>query len=139
MNFYRLEGLQKTTLSRGSKELLIHCKTQDIGVVVISAKTEKNLALSMSHLGLEDIPFYGGCNQTGKSDLMKSLNVDLYVGDQESDIIAARNANVKAVYLSSSENIHALSIEPDYRITNISQTISILSILQKVKKEAKNP
>ena len=139
MNFYRLEGLQKTTLSRGSKELLIHCKTQDIGVVVISAKTEKNLALSMSHLGLEDIPIYGGCNQSRKSDLMKSLNVDLYVGDQESDIIAARNANVKAVYLSSSENIRALSIEPDYRITNIRQTISILSILQKVKREAKNP
>ena len=49
------------------------------------------------------------------------------------------NANVKAVYLSSSENIRALSIEPDYRITNIRQTISILSILQKVKREAKNP
>jgi len=134
MSFYRIEGLQKTTLNKGSKELLLYCKTQDIEVVVISAKTEKNLALSMSHLGLEDIPIYGGCDHSKKSDLMKSLSVDLYVGDQESDVIAARNANVKVVYLSPSETINALSVGPDYRITNISQTIDILSILQKTKK-----
>jgi len=136
MRFYRTEGLQKTTLNRGSMELLLYCKDQQIKVVVISAKTERNLALSMNHLGLEDIPIYGGCDSSKKSHLMRRLSVDLYVGDQESDVFAARNANVKAVYLGSDETINALSIEPDYRITNISQTIGILRILQKDKKES---
>lgn len=130
MDFYRTEGLQKTTLNRGSRELLHYCKSNDIEVVVISAKTEKNLALSMSHLGLADIPIYGGCDNSKKSSLMKTLNLDLYVGDQESDVVAARNADVKVVYLSSEETINTLSVEPDYRITNISQTIEILNILQ---------
>lgn len=134
MSFYRTEGLQKTTLNRGSTELLLYCKDQNIEVVVISAKTEKNLVLSMSHLGLEDIPIYGGCDYSKKSHLIKSLSVDLYVGDQESDVVAARNANVKAVYLGSGKTVNALSIEPDYRITNINQTIGILRILQKTKK-----
>lgn len=134
MGFYRMEGLQKTTLNRGSRELLHYCKSNDIEVVVISAKTEKNLALSMSHLGLVDIPIYGGCDNSKKSYLMKTLNLDLYVGDQESDVVAARDANVKVVYLSSAETINTLSVEPDYRITNINQTIEILSILQEAKK-----
>ena len=64
--------------------------------------------------------------------------MDLYVGDQEGDVVAARNANVKAVYLGSGKTVNALSIEPDYRITNINQTIGILRILQKEKK-VKNP
>ena len=130
MDFYRTEGLQKITLNSGSRELLHYCKSNDIEVVVISAKTEKNLALSMSHLGLADIPIYGGCDNSKKSYLMKTLNLDLYVGDQESDVVAARNADVKVVYLSSEETINTLSVEPDYRITNISQTIEILNILQ---------
>jgi phosphoglycolate phosphatase-like HAD superfamily hydrolase len=130
MDFYRTEGLQKTTLNRGSRELLHYCKSNDIEVVVISAKTEKNLALSMSHLGLADIPIYGGCDNSKKSYLMKTLNLDLYVGDQESDVVAAREADVKVVYLNSEETINTLSVEPDYRITNISQTIEILNILQ---------
>jgi phosphoglycolate phosphatase-like HAD superfamily hydrolase len=75
MSFYRTEGLQKTTLNRGSTELLLYCKDQNIEVVVISAKTEKNLALSMSHLGLEDIPIYGGCDYSKKSHLIKSLSM----------------------------------------------------------------
>lgn len=136
MSFYRREGLQKTTLNRGSKELLLYCKSKDIKVVVISAKTEMNLALTMNHLGLEEIPIYGGCDNLKKSYLMKSLNVDLYVGDQESDVFAAQNANVKVVYLSSVETINTLSVEPDYRITNISQTIDILSVLQETKKKS---
>ena len=134
MDFYRTEGLQKTTLNRGSRELLHYCKSNDIEVVVISAKTEKNLALSMSHLGLADIPIYGGCDNSKKSYLMKTLNLDLYVGDQESDVVAAREADVKVVYLSSEETINTLSVEPDYRITNIIQTIEILNILQEPKK-----
>ena len=134
MSFYLTEGLQKTTLNRGSTKLLLYCKDQNIEVVVISAKTEKNLALSMSHLGLEDIPIYGGCDYSKKSHLIKSLSVDLYVGDQEGDVVAARNANVKAVYLGSGKTVNALSIEPDYRITNINQTIGILRILKKEKK-----
>jgi phosphoglycolate phosphatase-like HAD superfamily hydrolase len=134
MGFYRREGLQKTTLNTGSRELLHYCKYNDIEVVVISAKTEKNLALSMSHLGLADIPIYGGCDNSKKSYLMKTLKLDLYVGDQESDVAAARYADVKVVYLSSEETINTLSVEPDYRITNISQTIEILRILQEAKK-----
>ena len=65
---------------------------------------------------------------------MKTLNLDLYVGDQESDVVAAREADVKVVYLSSEETINTLSVEPDYRITNIIQTIEILNILQEPKK-----
>lgn len=126
MSYYQAEGIQKTILNPGAEKLLSYCRSNNVQVVVISAKTEENLQLSMSHLGVDDIPSFGGCDQNQKSHLMRTLQVDLYVGDQESDIIAARNANVKSVYLGSKQS---LRLHPDFMIKELTQIIDIMERL----------
>ena len=133
MHFYQSKGLRSTVLNSGAVELLSYCLNSGVNVVVISAKTNKNLALSMSYLGLQDIPFFGDCDESKKSRLLKSLGVDLYLGDQESDVIAAQNANVKSIFFDSGKPKKTLRIEPSYRITQLNQTIEILDGLNILK------
>lgn len=139
MSYYKSEGLQWTKLNSGAKELLSYCREHGIGVVVISAKSDINLSLSMTHLGLQGISYFGGCNMSEKSYLLESLGVDLYVGDQESDIAAARNANVKVALLDSEKPEIKFGLQPDYRIQCLTDVTLILQTFIKSRSDSNNP
>lgn len=123
MNYYQTEGVHKTVLNIGARTLLTYCRKNDIQLVVISAKTDENLQLSMRHLAIDYIPSFGGCDQNKKSQLLRTFKTDLYVGDQGSDILAAKNAGVKSVLLGESQS---LNVSPDFEIHNLSQVVEII-------------
>ncbi len=126
MEFYKTNGVTETSLNEGAEELIQYCQFNQIDLVVISAKTKVNLDLSMEFLGLSEILSFGGCNQESKTFIMKELGVDIYVGDQRSDVQAALNANTIPIYLGT---FNWEDLQPQYRIQKLNQIIPILDSL----------
>lgn len=136
MDYYRAEGIKKTTFNPGARELLTYCRNNKVQLVVISAKTEENLKLSMNHLGLSIVPSFGGCNQEKKSEYMRKLKVNLYVGDQESDILAAQDASVTSVLYGTK---NSFKVEPNFKIQELSELIDVIEQLKHELISPKSP
>ena len=102
LEIYPELGVAGTRPMPGASQLLEKLRIAKHRTVVISAKSLKNLELSLTHLQFEFDEVHGGASGQEKTELMIGSKVYLYVGDQESDVVAATNAGVKAVFVNES-------------------------------------
>lgn len=101
MELYPSLGVNGTKLMMGARELLDELAQQGNRLVLISAKGPENLILSVDHLGLKFDEVYGGAGAKEKTRFIRESGACLYVGDQLSDVIAAKSANVLAVLVNA--------------------------------------
>ncbi len=100
LQIYPTLGIAGTKLIPGAKELINYLAGAGHHLVLISAKGQKNLEISVDHLGLKFNAVFGGASGRDKSKIMVQNYTYLYVGDQLSDIEAANFANAKAVLVA---------------------------------------
>jgi phosphoglycolate phosphatase-like HAD superfamily hydrolase len=98
---YPVIGVQGSQLFSGVNDLIQTLKGQKFKIYILSAKTHDNLILSLNHLNIEVDRAVGGLDLSGKTEYIKTLKLDFYVGDQISDMIAAAEANCKGILVSS--------------------------------------
>lgn len=104
MELYPSLGVKGTTLIPGAREVLFYLRNEGCRIVLISAKQQVNLELSLRHLNLEFDEVHGGLSGVDKSSKMSKLKIDAYIGDQLSDIEAANAANVRAILVGEDLN-----------------------------------
>jgi phosphoglycolate phosphatase-like HAD superfamily hydrolase len=100
LELYPTLGVPGTKLIPGARELLNYLAADGHHLVLISAKSQRNLDLSVEHLGLKFTAVFGGSSGRDKTRVMMENNTYLYIGDQMSDIEAANFADAKAVLVS---------------------------------------
>ena len=124
LSIYPKMGVAGTKPMAGSNHLLEMLRGNGHRIVVISAKNLHNLELSVQYLRFEFDEVYGGASGAEKTECILKSKTQIYVGDQESDVIAARNAGVMAVLVSQArptfdlqfyqchyfENLHLLAL-----------------------------
>ena len=96
---YPVIGVQGSQLFSGVNDLMQTLKGQKI--YVLSAKNHDNLILSLNHLNIQVDRAVGGLDFSGKTNYIKALKLDFYVGDQISDMMAAAEANCKGILVNS--------------------------------------
>lgn len=101
MDNYPELGIQGTTLFPGVRELFRQLEDLSISIYIISAKSTRNLELSIRHLELKVKESVGGMKLQGKADAIRRLDVDYYVGDQISDMVAANLAGAKGILVNN--------------------------------------
>ena len=94
-------GVQGSQLFSGVNDLMQTLKGQKFKIYVLSAKTHNNLILSLNHLNIQVDRAVGGLDFSGKTNHIKALKLDFYVGDQISDMMAAAEANCKGILVNS--------------------------------------
>jgi phosphoglycolate phosphatase-like HAD superfamily hydrolase len=102
LRIYPELGVRGTKLLPGARELLDYVRSEGHHLVLISAKTQINLQLSVDALGVKFDKVFGGVGGSDKSSVITQNGVEVYIGDQISDVVAANLANVKAVLISDS-------------------------------------
>lgn len=112
-------GLQHTRLMYGATELLDAVSRLGAELVVISAKTQANLDHSMRFLNLERIRAFGDLYGEGKTKKLRELKAIIYVGDQESDVFSANQANVISVLIASGDLENSDREPPDFTFPNL--------------------
>jgi phosphoglycolate phosphatase-like HAD superfamily hydrolase len=100
LKLYPSLGIAGTRLIPGAKELVNYLADHGHRLILISAKGQKNLDLSVEHLGLKFDGVFGGASGSDKARIMIENRTYLYIGDQLSDVSAANSANAKAVLVS---------------------------------------
>ncbi len=116
---YLHSGLQHTTLMSGATELLDAVSKLGAELVLISAKTQANLNHSMRFLNLERIRAFGDLYGEGKTKKLRELKAVIYVGDQESDILSANQANVISVLISAEDLKNPIKARPNFTFPNL--------------------
>ena len=106
LELYPTLGVPGTKLIPGARELINYLAADGHHLVLISAKSQRNLDLSVEHLGLKFTAVFGGSSGRDKTRVMMENNTYLYIGDQMSDIEAANFADAKARWNSMSTNSH---------------------------------
>jgi phosphoglycolate phosphatase len=101
MDSYPVLGIQGTTLFPGVRELFRQLEDLSISIYIISAKSNQNLELSISHLELQVEESIGGMKLQGKADAIRRLDIEYYVGDQMSDMQAANLAGAKGILVNN--------------------------------------
>jgi len=94
---YPTIGVQGTKLFPGVHELFEVLKIEQFKIIILSAKTHKNLILSLNHLKVDVNQAIGGLDFAGKVKAIQDLKLDFYVGDQFSDMKAAAEAHCKGI------------------------------------------
>jgi phosphoglycolate phosphatase-like HAD superfamily hydrolase len=102
MESYPVLGVQGTSLFPGVHELFSQLRNLNIPIYIISAKSFKNLQLSIDYLQIQVEEYFGGMNLQGKADKIEYLGLDFYVGDQVSDMQAASLAGAKGLLVNNS-------------------------------------
>ena len=100
MEMYPSIGLYGTTLFPHVKELFEYLRKENYKIYVLSAKSSQNLALSLKHLELSVECAIGGLDFEGKVRWIQELDLQIYVGDQVSDMEAASKAGCKGILIS---------------------------------------
>lgn len=98
---YKVLGVQGTVAMPGANEILSLLGSIGHRIVIISAKTTVNLVASIHHLGFKVDAVHGGAFGGEKASLIKKESALMYVGDQESDAIAAIKAGALAVVVNA--------------------------------------
>ena len=66
--------------------------------------------------------------QTALKNLAVSADISIHIGDLiDTDIVGAKNCNMRAIWVNNEPNIKFLKIKPDYIIKDIYETIEIIS------------
>lgn len=97
MELYPSLGVTGTILMPGADKLLEYCRNNVHRLVLISAKSPKNLEISLEHLGLEFDQVFGGVSGLDKTQKILESGIDIYIGDQIGDVAAAESAGVQAI------------------------------------------
>ena len=113
MKIYGEEGIQQTRLKPGALELLSYCDKRLISTIVISAKSNINLTKCLEFVGLSHLEHYGSLDFEGKVNEMKKNNIDIYIGDQKSDVEASLKAGVKPILIQEG------NVTPDQKLDGL--------------------
>jgi phosphoglycolate phosphatase-like HAD superfamily hydrolase len=100
LEIYPQLGVAGTQPMAGATQLIQKLRDAKYRLVVISAKSQQNLELSLKHLQFEFHEVYGGASGQEKTDCIIRSNALIYIGDQESDVVAARNAGIRAILVN---------------------------------------
>ncbi len=69
--------------------------------------------------------------QTALENLAVPAELSIHVGDLiDTDIVGAKNFNMRAIWVNNEPNIELLKIKPDYIIKDIYETVGIIAQLQ---------
>lgn len=113
MKIYSEEGIEQTRLKPGALKLLSYCDKRSISTIVISAKSTINLTKCLEFVGLGHLEHYGSLDFEGKVIEMKKNKVDIYIGDQKSDVEASLKAGVKPILIQEGE------LTPDQKLEGL--------------------
>ena len=100
LGIYPELGVAGTQPIEGASNLIQMLRGNGHRLVVVSAKNLQNLELSLKHLRFEFDEVYGGASGPEKARCIIKSKIKIYVGDQESDVIAARDADVMAILVN---------------------------------------
>jgi phosphoglycolate phosphatase len=129
LELYPSLGVEQTRLIPGAKKLLEHLVEQGHRLILISAKNQNNLDLSVRHLGLEFDAVFGGASSIDKTKIMLENKTYLYVGDQLSDVSAANAANAKAILVNKIPLEVDIFIYPHIYFKNLKELHNSISSL----------
>ena len=132
MKLYPSLGIAGTRLIPGAKELVNHLTDHGHRLILISAKGQKNLDLSVEHLGLKFDGVFGGARGGGKTKIMIENRTYLYIGDQLSDVSAANSANAQAVLVSKKSLEIDIDIFPHIQFESLEDLRKSISSLIKI-------
>ena len=129
MDLYPTIGVAGSTLVPEVVETLTALGNQGHTLSLISAKSGINLNLMLGHHGLSFECVISDVHGTEKSRHMVDLGVDLYVGDQESDVAAARAAGCKICIIRTNFNadIAMWETQPDFIIDQMNQLLVVVN------------
>jgi phosphoglycolate phosphatase len=102
LDIYPQLGINGTQPKEGAADLLQKLRDARHKLVVISAKSQHNLELSIKHLHFEFDEIHGGASGHEKTECILRSKAQIYIGDQEGDVVAAKNAGVRAVFVNQS-------------------------------------
>ncbi len=98
-SLYAHVAVPQTPTLPGAREAFAAVRAAGGNIMVITGKFEPNARLHLRHLGLDADVVVGWVWAEGKTPVMRSYGVSVYVGDHPSDMVAARAAAEPAVDL----------------------------------------
>jgi phosphoglycolate phosphatase-like HAD superfamily hydrolase len=101
LSIYPEIGVAGTRPLSGASDLLQMLRDNGHRLAVISAKSLRNLELSLKHLDFKFDEVYGDASGQEKTECILKSKAQIYIGDQESDVIAARNAGVTPILVNN--------------------------------------
>ena len=117
MSLYAIHGITSAVVLPGARESIDFLVQHSYTPIIVSAKSLINLTAMVKHFGFEEFPFFGDCHGETKTSKLHSVQAMLYVGDQESDVIAAHACNIPAVKIQDSA-VQTLS-QADWILPNL--------------------
>jgi phosphoglycolate phosphatase-like HAD superfamily hydrolase len=126
LDVYPQKGIAGTRAKEGADVLLQKLRDARIRLVLISAKSQHNLELSINHLKFDFDEVYGGVSGQEKTECILKSNTQIYIGDQESDVTAANKAGVRAVLVNQIAPIFDLLENPCWYFSNLSELMDAL-------------
>jgi phosphoglycolate phosphatase-like HAD superfamily hydrolase len=103
LELYPSIGVSNSSLYPGAIAALNCVKDSGYEPIIVSAKSPSNLDKMVSYFELPVSLAVGGAHGLGKSKILKDNNAQLYVGDQESDVMSAHNVGIPALKIVSSD------------------------------------
>jgi phosphoglycolate phosphatase-like HAD superfamily hydrolase len=104
MKIYPIVGISKTKLNKGFENFRQYVYAKNCELFIISSKSEHNLELSLKHLNISRIKYFGGLDSNGKANMIEELQLHIYIGDQPSDAFAAIKGGAVPIYYGVSRN-----------------------------------
>jgi phosphoglycolate phosphatase-like HAD superfamily hydrolase len=126
LDAYPQKGIAGTRAKEGAALLLQKLRDARIKLVLISAKSQYNLELSINHLKFDFDEVYGGVSGQEKTDCILKSNAQIYIGDQESDVKAANEAGIRAVFVNQIAPTFDLLENPCWWFSNLSELMDAL-------------
>lgn len=102
MERYPTIGINGTKIFNGVNELFQDLRKAKVEIIVLSAKSVRNLKLSLDHLDLKVDQAVGNLNYEGKVENIRKFNLEYYVGDQLTDVQAATEAGCLGILINDS-------------------------------------
>jgi phosphoglycolate phosphatase len=125
LQIYPTVGVNGTILFPNVRELIDLLKMENYSVSILSAKTHQNLILSLDHLNLQVDRAVGGLDFSGKVKHIQEFNLDFYIGDQITDMIAAYEAECKGILVNNS-SVEAIPVPTHARFKDIGELFNNL-------------
>lgn len=131
-----MEAAEKAEIMEGAQELLEHCRSRDIRVVVITRNSEKASKRTLSKLDLE-VDMVISREHSAPKPSPEPLNMVLghfeiepyqmaFVGDYLFDMQAGRAAGVKTILLTTQESCDQWTHAADFVVTDLYEVLDLL-------------
>jgi phosphoglycolate phosphatase len=129
LEIYPQVGIAGTRIMGGAVELIQKLRDAKCRLILISAKSQNNLLLSLKHLNLEFDEVYGGASGQEKTDYIIKSKTQVYIGDQESDVVAATKAGAKAVLVNQTPPSFNQNDYPYEYFSNLSELFGSIDLI----------